>query len=648
MPSAFDDRLAQADAAREQLVERFRQWLETHPEHQPADPMDADFVLDWKVRYADGDLNWWTRDHLDEVLLDHMPRKLTAAPEQVVEIPASIAAFMRFLGDADELGEASDPAERLSARALAQHRPFVDAMAEPSNFGMTKGLFNALGVTEDDLFSEDGELNREAVDTLMAEFNARPYEERSEILSGAEVVPFGGPTAREDMDDDGLEDLPPLSLRTLLEDDELVARYQDVPLAGKIDAFRAALGEKGIKLTKTGNPTLADGRRLVAAVGLDDNVEGIRSSAELRQLSAVALLAVGAGAARYVNSRLVPVAAWEQRGPVDRWNRLLDAALDHGLASLQLGGFEPMPLYLADLADEATWLLVASLWLATEPVEVDLLAEMFQAAALTDAGPFLPRYLQTPDRLQETSRHRVDDIVASLVDLGLVELDSGRATLTAAAPALLAGPLRDRGFKLISPGDLTGRPVGEVLDVVLDHGGLDPAEVAPLVVQGRTVEEVAGELIDDLCGDIESTRRMVGLTLLQALGPEAFAAVRPLLDDPTFGPYATAVLHEAGELTPEEVRPEAMLHFGVEVMMSVGDAGTPVDVVESFLSQVAREDQEDFIGTLASSDHPRTAELLELLGRHHPDPKIARHAHKQARRRLPTSRHHHRPHKKRN
>lgn len=86
---------------------------------------------------------------VDEVLLEHLPRKLSAAPDEAASIPSSLAAFVAFLDEEGLLDERSDPAEAVAAQALAPRRAFLEPMDDPANFGMAKRLFGFAGVDDE-------------------------------------------------------------------------------------------------------------------------------------------------------------------------------------------------------------------------------------------------------------------------------------------------------------------------------------------------------------------------------------------------------------------------------------------------------------------------------------------------------------------
>jgi hypothetical protein len=68
----------------------------------------------------------------------------------------------------------------------------------------------------------------------------------------------------------------------------------------------------------------------------------------------------------------------------------------------------------------------------------------------------------------------------------------------------------------------------------------------------------------------------------------------------------------------------------VDLFLATADVGTAADAVEMLLTSVAAPDHQDFIEAIAGSGHDQAPALLDMLGRHHPDQTVARHARKLA------------------
>jgi hypothetical protein len=604
-----------AHSTRETLVKRFGLWLDRHPEHGSAEPWDVDLLLSWKLAYGDRDYGRWTRADVDEVLLEHLPRKLSAAPDEAASIPSSLAGFVAFLDEEGLLDKRGDPAEVVAARALAQRRAFLDAMDDPASFGMAKRVFGFAGL-------EDGATSDQAaIEAAIAIFNDLPFEQRGAIPG---------------LDEPGDLDLPPLPLRDTVPIDALAALADGVPVLRKVDALHAALGPGGAKLTKAGNLTLADGRRLVAATGVADRVEGVRSTTDMPRLFALGQVAQIAGAATVSGGRLRTVETWSTEPLAARWQRLVDAVIGAGAATLNFGAAIPMPLQLAELADQMTPHILATLWIADEPMPVQAFVEMMEEAATID-GPlgtgvgFLGR-----DHVASMCRARVADVLTTLVDAGVITVGPGgpkdldaEVTFTAAGPRVAAPSLAEVGFGVLLPEEITRLDAAGLIDALFERDSDDAALAARLWASGRSKVDAARQLAAEIEARPEPARVLVGFSLLQHLGTEAADAVRPLLDGPLAG-HAWLFLADQGAVDGEDAPAHLLVQTGIDLFIATADLGTPVDVIEMLLGNIPADEHEAFIDTLASTDHPRTGDILDLLGRHHPDETTATHARKAA------------------
>ncbi len=114
-------------------------------------------------------------------------------------------------------------------------------------------------------------------------------------------------------------------------------------------------------------------------------------------------------------------------------------------------------------------------------------------------------------------------------------------------------------------------------------------------------------------------------------GPEGLDAVRGALDTP-LGPSAWLFLASIGEVAPEDVPPGAPVEAGIISLLATLDAGTPQDLVAELAEDVPGDAHAAFLDRLVTAEHPRTAEVFEQIGRHHPDKAMAKHARKLAHR----------------
>lgn len=603
-----DDEEAAA-AARAALTEQFGDWLLRRGLVVP-DASDADLFLDWKWAYGDGDYLTWRRSDVDELLLEHVPRKLSASPAEAASIPHSLGAFVEFLAHEALLSERSDPADEIARRAVAQRRAFEDAMADPSRFGMAKRLFEFAGIGADDV------VDQSALDEAMERFNSLSFEERGRILGLSHQSPPD-------------DQLPLLPLRAVPLASELVALASNVPMLAAVDRLCVALGDAGIRLTKTGNPSVSDGRRLADAVGVDADIGDVRSSADLPELFAIARVAQLVGAIEIEGSRLRASPSWAAREVVAQWRDVVTAVLEAGASTLHFGSYTPMPMQLAGLADDLAFHFLAILWIDGGTVPMDLFVGALEDAAQLDLSKTLPRMPAGVD-VAEIAGRRVGEVFESLVAVGVVEVVDGTARLTTAAPAVASDALRDFGFDARSPEDLRALPARSVIDEFMERDD-DPAVVMSIWADARDDAKAAAELVDALLERPEPARVLCGFSLIQQLGDAAHGPVEAAVDS-VIGPQAWLHLVGAGRVEVDDVPREVMVDAGVNLFAAMSELGSPADVIEPLLGGVPAHDHPRFIDELAASAHPRTGELLELLGRHHPERIVAKHARKAAHR----------------
>src|ERR687896_15028 len=72
----------------------------------------AGSMLHWKHGYGDGRLGHWTRADVEEYLLDHYPRRISADDDLIACTTACVAAFLGFLDERDLL--TGDPPDELA------------------------------------------------------------------------------------------------------------------------------------------------------------------------------------------------------------------------------------------------------------------------------------------------------------------------------------------------------------------------------------------------------------------------------------------------------------------------------------------------------------------------------------------------------
>ena len=178
-----------------------------------------------------------------ELLLEWCPRKLSVPQEECGGLPGSVATFFRFLTASGLADARSAPLEALLQTVEDVTPGYVEAMGDPSKFGMAKSLFTAAAGDGVDVADPSD------VEGWMAEFNARPEEERRRVLSD-QVLGLGQPARTQ---------LPPVAVPG---GEAVRASAAEAPIVSMFTALADHVGQ-GRKLTQKGHLALADARVLV-------------------------------------------------------------------------------------------------------------------------------------------------------------------------------------------------------------------------------------------------------------------------------------------------------------------------------------------------------------------------------------------------
>jgi hypothetical protein len=163
------------------LLDEFEQHATTV--HPPTSAIwhSGDFVastmLEWKGGYGDGCLGRWTADDVAEFLLDYFPRKVSATQETLDAVVECAIAFLGFLEARGSLS--GEPLEQLEEACRTLREPFLERVADPAGWGLAKSM--AMQMLTEGIDVDDPD----ALEDWMADFNARPRDQRDAIIGGA-------------------------------------------------------------------------------------------------------------------------------------------------------------------------------------------------------------------------------------------------------------------------------------------------------------------------------------------------------------------------------------------------------------------------------------------------------------------------------
>ncbi|NJP45646.1 hypothetical protein [Actinacidiphila epipremni] len=253
--------------------------------------------------------------------------------------------------------------------------------------------------------------------------------------------------------------------------------------------------------------------------------------------------------------------------------------------------------------DEHFRLLDPTGLLAYQPLD-DALIEDDEEAALPEPGEELDP--------QEISRYGL----VRLTPLGVYGMR--QLLMDAGASAPVVGELAEAsGAELLSA--LAGYP---------DHVARTEAESW---LADRKPADAARELLAAARGDDATapSRRLICQQTLTLLGDEAEPALREVLDDRRLGGLARVWLTEIGAADVPAPDPDMVFWLTVDTLAAQLAAGDDPELLSELVADlVARHD--GFFDAAWRVDHPATADVLEAMGRLHPDRKAAKDARKAA------------------
>lgn len=195
----------------------------------------------------------------------------------------------------------------------------------------------------------------------------------------------------------------------------------------------------------------------------------------------------------------------------------------------------------------------------------------------------------------------------------------------------LRARLLEAGFEAPAVGDLADKGA----DALLDGTAVFPPAAAHAETEQwlarREPLAAARELLAAARGSDKSAplRRLQCQQALSLVGPSAEPALREVLDDAELGGLARVWLteHGATDVPPPS---EAMIFWlTVDTVAAQLAAEGNSEELRALVEGLARQ-HSGFFATAWRVEHPATAEVLEAMGRLHPDKKIAKEARKAA------------------
>lgn len=624
------------EAARDRLVDEYAAWLRSNrgpSDHELADEIGV--FLDWRWSYSSGELDRYAPGDLHEFFLEWCPRKLSAPPEIIVDLSRSVSGFIEFMAATDRLDGGPGAAARLIVATEELVPEAMAAMADPANFGMAKSLFGSALSDAIEGAGSDEEL-QEILDRAMTEFNALPDDERRAATDRFVQPP---PMLRE---------LPFLNIAP--RPDEVAASAAIAPVLERFGRLRERLtadGRSGLPVDEEGELGLDDAIELARLLRtgdvIDPTIDGrtipTETSSELLGVMSTIAWAELAGAVEVVDEVMVPTESWTGRTALDATEAAFEALVDVGPLALR-GVGAPGMQEIEELLDDGVLHWMAMLLPSRAAAPFEFILEVATEAARHRIDP---RADTTLARFLPTIVHRhVSTILDALVVAGVLawndrELhespammdlyDGGELELTPLGRHLLPRFLDRAGYSVRTVDDPFAVPAADLLELLMTSD-LEPAELAQGWWADRPDDERVRAVVDAILATTEADRRIAGFAALGRLGrPEMTAPmVRQLLDSPVAG-HAALFLLEHGLASEDEVGEFYDEGPLIDILATV--TRDPEVMVRLFLKAGDRPGgAEGLLRSMWRQPAAETAMVLETLGRHLPDKRLAKAARK--------------------
>ena len=612
----------------------FRRWTKTTGQKLSGDPgADADelrALLDLMRDYLDierpADLG---PGDLEELLLDVYPRKITVLDRADTEdtIPA-VRDFLAYLGESGQLAEgAAGQLERELDRIAPR---FADAVMDPSNWGMARSIVQAMAADGVDMGDQA------AMDRWIAAYNTR-------------VNPAGGVfDAEEEYEDDdqeidlkeafGLPDrLPPMRLPP---EAELAGMARGASLIGQLQALAAWLGP-GRAVTENAELAGDDAAEAAAALGLGtptarlDYLWRLALEAEFIELDEDETHALPGEVAQ----------AW-QDGDDDEVLDIWEMVFALVLGTLDVAASrDPRRSGELDFFGQGAALAVMLFVARSGGLPVAEVSEAIRDAAIDELAPAQgAKVWQSWVRAHgDPARLLLDQMVA----VGAIRIsdseDGDLARLTPLGLAAIRTQLEDPEVEvpLLPPAEeMTAADLIAMADGAAEEEF--EAETAAWLAH-RTAESAARELLS-VAAESDAASRALAVGIVTELGAPAEPAWRDVLGQLALRGYAKATLATLAGSDPAAAIPSGLELADDDLAWMLTDAlvadgwGDVDDDEEYEPAALARRLAEAVpagrepaaFEMMARVPHPDAASVLTVIGRHHPDKKIAKAARKSA------------------
>ncbi|MFF6968643.1 hypothetical protein ACFY9G_35370 [Streptomyces anthocyanicus] len=195
----------------------------------------------------------------------------------------------------------------------------------------------------------------------------------------------------------------------------------------------------------------------------------------------------------------------------------------------------------------------------------------------------------------------------------------------------LRARLLDAGFEAPAVGDLSDKGADALLDGTAPFPPAAAHAETELWLAGRSPLDAARELLAAARGTDPGAplRRLRCQQALSLVGAEAEPALREVLDDAELGGLARVWLTEHGARDVPAPPQEMVFWLTIDTVAAQLAAEGNSEELRALVEGLARQ-HSGFFDTVWRVEHPATPEVLEAMGRLHPDKKVAKEARKAA------------------
>ncbi|MFI5974370.1 hypothetical protein [Streptomyces sp. NPDC051452] len=207
----------------------------------------------------------------------------------------------------------------------------------------------------------------------------------------------------------------------------------------------------------------------------------------------------------------------------------------------------------------------------------------------------------------------------------------GMVRLTPLGAFGLRARLLEAGFEAPAVGELADKGADALLQATARFGQSAAQAETEHWLDRREPLAAARELLDAARGADAGAplRRLRCQQALSLVGAEAEPALREVLDDPELGGLARVWLSERGAAGVPAPSQDLVFWLTVDTVAAQLAAEGNSDELQALVEGLA-EQHGGFFAAAWRVDHPATADVLEAMGRLHPDKKVAKEARKAA------------------